>query len=175
MKNLEELTDLAIEIINECCNHPEFTLIDRPLKVNYRARSRWGLCTTYNHGTCSKIEISSLILADDVPDEKTLSTIVHELLHAVKGAAKDGHRGIWKTYADRINKLYPDLEISRCTSAEFFGIDEKTFENKTDFHKYAIGCENCSMIHYSSKLSKTIKHPNLYKCGCCGGKLIRLK
>ncbi len=169
-KNLEELTDQAIAVINIACNYPKFTRIERPLTINYRAKSRWGYCTKDEHLNYSVIEISSRILDDAVPDEATLSTIIHELLHAIKGT--HGHTGLWKKYASMVNYYYPEYKITRTANADFFGLED---DRRPINRKYAIKCTHCGYTHRSSKLSRTIKHPEYYRCSCCGGKLIRIK
>ena len=167
MKNLEQLTDYAIQVINETCGYPEFTKLERPLTINYRAKTRFGQCTTWSKSNRSKIEIASRILDDSIPDEKTLSVIIHELLHAVKGG--QDHTGIWKTYANMINRKYPQYRIERTLPSSYFGL-----ERDKSLQKYGIQCQTCHCIHYSSKLSKSIQHPEMYQCRC-GGKLIRIK
>ena len=167
MKNLEKMTDRAIEIVKECCGENSLTEICRPITINTRATSRWGCCR--KSGNISRIEISSRILRDEVPEDATMSIIVHEVLHACKGTK--GHTGLWKSYAWQVNRKYPELEIARTASAEKFGLEEEQKEIK---RQYAIRCTHCGQMHYSSKLSKSIKFPERYRCGRCGGNLERV-
>ena len=61
--------------------------------VNTRAKNRWGQCKRYLPGLFD-ISISARLLQDSVSDQAAKNTIMHELLHTVKGCY--GHRGKWK-------------------------------------------------------------------------------
>ena len=168
MKDLERMYDEAVEIINECINGVEIHPIKRPLKVNTRAKSRWG-CMKYNRKTGERtIEISSRILADDVPYDATMGTVIHEILHACKGCK--GHQGLWKRYANAINNKYPQYNIQRTSSAEAFGLDS---ESRAVDYKYAIRCVDCGHVYRRSKKTAIIQRPQNYRCKC-GGKLERV-
>lgn len=170
MKDLNKLFNEGLEIVKETCGAHVIGNI-RKVVVNTRAKTRWGLCKKYNSGGHYSgyiIEISDMILQDQVPDDATMSVIVHEILHACNGGFK--HTGAWKVYADWVMSKYPNLTITRTAKAEFFG-----FTNNSEvIRKYAIQCVDCGMTHYSSKLSTTIKYPYRYRCARCGGKLERL-
>lgn len=56
----------------------------RNIEMNARAKSRWGQCNTVKSGVFD-IEISSRLLDDSVEDVITKNTIIHELLHTVRG------------------------------------------------------------------------------------------
>ena len=168
MKDLEKMFDKAIEIVKECVNGVEIRPINRPITINTRAKTRWGCCKYKSTAGACTIEISSRILSDDVPDDATMGTIIHEILHACKGCK--GHGAQWKRYANAVNKKYPQYNITRTSGAEAFGLSDEQNEFR---HKYAIKCMVCGHIHYSSKFSKSIQHPELYRCKC-GGSLKRI-
>lgn len=69
----------------------------RNIEINTRAKCRWGLCRTVKSGVFD-IEISSRLLEDNVEDIVTKNTIIHELLHTVRGC--HGHTGKWKVLAE---------------------------------------------------------------------------
>lgn len=168
MKDLEKMFDRAIEIINECVNGVEIRPIKRPITINTRAKTRWGCCKCKSIlGEC-EIEISSRILRDNVPDDATMGTIIHEILHACKGCK--GHGGQWKRYADAVNRKYPQYNITRTSKADAFGLEDEQDKFR---QKYAIRCIKCGSVHYSSKMSKSIQHPERYRCKC-GGSLERV-
>lgn len=168
MKDLEKMFDKAIEIVKECVNGVEIRPINRPISINTRAKTRWGCCKYRSYtGDCT-IEISSRILGDDVPDDATMGTIIHEILHACKGCK--GHGAQWKRYANAVNRKYPQYNITRTCGADEFGLSDEQDKFR---QKYAIKCVACGHIHYSSKLSKSIQHPEKYQCKC-GGQLIRI-
>ena len=83
--------------------------------VNTRAKNRWGQCKRYLPGLFN-ISISARLLQDSVSDQAAKNTIMHELLHTVKGCY--GHKGKWKVLAMTVNRLLPQYTIKRTTSAE---------------------------------------------------------
>lgn len=64
--------------------------------INTRAKKRWGCCRVVANGVYN-IEISERLLADDVSDQATKNTIMHELIHAVEGCLS--HTGKCKKQA----------------------------------------------------------------------------
>lgn len=135
------------------------------LTVNSRAKSRWG---------CSKqrfisghyyytLEISSMLLGDDVSYLAAMDTMIHELLHC--HFKHRGHTGEWKRCAEMVNKAYPQYNIKRCTSAE-----EKGMTDIRQF-KYAITCERCGTVSEYQRYSKIVKlvetQPGRCRCGKC--------
>lgn len=166
MKNVEALFDESLEIVKKVVGENNLIKINRPVLINTRATSRWGLCKKRNN--IATIEISNRILDDKVPTNAIMSVMIHEILHACKDCS--GHTGTWKYYAEKVNRLYPQYKISRCASSEEFNLKEEQIELK---NKYGIKCIKCGRIHYSSKLSKTIQYPERYRCHC-GGKLERI-
>ncbi len=168
MKDLEKMFDTALDIVSYVIGRENIETITRPISINRRAKSRWGSCTRSKVGI-HKIEISSRILEDSVPDDATMSTIIHEILHACKNGS--GHRGQWSVYADMINRK-THYHITRTTSASTFGITvEKVNINR---HKYGCKCETCGKIIYKSKMTKFIKNPSVYIHRNCGGHFIRV-
>ena len=175
MKNLNKMYVEARDIVTECCGDILETICE--VKVNKRAKSRWGLCKHVDigvNGDCMfggyVIEISSRILADNVPYNATMSTIVHELLHATDA---DGHGKKWQKYARQVMRKHPELKITRTTPASFFGLNQEEV-GLGKARKYAIQCCGCGIIHRSSRLSQSIKHPDWYHCKKCGGKFKRV-
>ena len=168
MRSAVEMVKEAKNIVIASCGDVVGNIVD--VKVNTRARTRWGMCS-YNRYTGNYIiELSSRILQDDVPYNAAMSTAVHEVLHTCKGSVNHGLQ--WRLYASRVMHDHPELKISRETSAEEFGLQDE----QQKFHKkYAIQCESCGNTHYSSRLSKAIKHPEYYRCHYCQGKMVRIK
>ena len=168
MRSAVEMVKEAKNIVIASCGDVVGNIVD--VKVNTRARTRWGMCS-YNRYTGNYIiELSSRILQDDMPYDAAMSTAVHEVLHACNGALN--HGATWQYYAGRVTRNHPELKISRETGAEEFGLQDE----QQKFHeKYAIRCESCGNTHYSSRLSKAIKHPEYYQCHYCHGKMVRVK
>lgn len=166
MTNIEKMVDEALEIIKDCIGEDKLNKIHRPITINSRAKSRWGCCKSGPGGYT--IEISNRLLSSKVPKDEVMNVIIHEILHSCKGGMS--HKGMWKTYAASLNIKYPQYHITRTASAENFGLQE---EQNIIKRQYAIKCTKCGTIHYSSKLSKSIRFPERYRCGRCGGNMVR--
>ena len=135
--------------------------------VNTRAKCRLGQCRKIGIGLF-EINISEALLKDDIDDQIALNTIMHELLHTVKGCFK--HTGKWKTYAEYINSKLPQYNIKRiATQTEMNSI----IERKPPVYKYVLRCTKCGAEIKRQKLSKVITDYKRYRCGKCGGKLER--
>ncbi len=105
MKDLKLLVDECIAELNSIginCGRI------RNIEINTRAKSRWGQCKTVKTGVFD-IEISARLLDDNVDDLAAKNTIIHELLHTVKGC--HGHTGKWKILAEYVNKKFTQYNI----------------------------------------------------------------
>lgn len=137
--------------------------------VNTRAKNRWGQCKRYLPGLFD-ISISARLLQDNVSDQAAKNTIMHELLHTVKGCY--GHKGKWKVLAMTVNRLLPQYTIKRTTSAEEKGLESIRRERT---NRYAVKCDHCGKEYYREKVSKLIQHPDKFRCGVCGNSLTRVR
>lgn len=137
--------------------------------VNTRAKCRWGLCKQYLPGLYD-ISIAERILQDNVSDQAAKNTILHELLHTVKGC--HGHKGKWKELAAKVNRLFPQYTIKRATSYEEKGLEYKPKERT---NRYAVKCTHCGKEYYREKESKLIQYPDKYRCGVCNNPLKRIR
>lgn len=137
--------------------------------VNTRAKCRWGLCKQYLPGLYD-ISIAERILQDNVSDQAAKNTILHELLHTVKGC--HGHKGKWKELAAKVNRLLPQYTIKRATSYEEKGLEYKP---KKRTNRYAVKCTHCGKEYYREKESKLIQYPDKYRCGVCNNPLKRIR
>lgn len=134
------------------------------LKVNTRAKSRWGLCRRLGYNAY-EIEISDCLLEGNVDPYALLNTVVHELIHSAPGCMK--HTGEWKEYAEKFNAYYPGFNIKRCTSAEEKGMESR---RKEPDYKYIFVCEDCGQVIKRQRRSKFVEHSENFRCGKCGGK-----
>ena len=137
-------------------------------EVNTRAKRRWGLCTHYPDGTY-KISISSRLLQDDVEVYGAVNTIIHELLHTVKGCNNHGKE--WQRMADKVNRAY-GYNIKRCSSAEEKGVPDIEVMPNAVKHKFV--CEGCGQVITRTKESKFTKNYQNYHCGRCKGKFTKV-
>ena len=122
LKEYVQLKDFEM-MIKECMEEVEAVGL-KPGKIskwviNSRAKSRWGLCKKTGINTF-EIQIAERLLGDDVSDLACKDTIVHEILHTCRGC--HGHTGLWKSYADLMNRTY-GYSIKRTTSS----MDNSTF------------------------------------------------
>ena len=136
------------------------------IKVNTRAKSRWGLCKKLPKGW--EIEISDRLLTEDATQEALMDTFIHELLHTVKGC--QNHGPVWKAYAKVLNDKY-GYNIKRCTTAEEKGMPKYTHQIQA---KYKITCLGCGCENHYMRRTRAVqyiqKKPINSSCYCnlCG-------
>jgi len=166
MKDLEKLA-------NECLNDLFHIGIEPGYiagwKINTRAKRRWGQCKCIASGIY-EISIASSLLQDNLSDKAAKDTIMHELLHAVKGC--NGHKGKWLELANKVNRLLPQYTIKRTTSHTEKGLECAPRERNI---RYVLKCTCCQREVRREKMTKVIRFPEQYRCATCGGKLIRTK
>lgn len=164
MKNIEYLKK-ELEVCKQMAAESNIKIGKiRDIKINTRAKKRWGLCSYTSNGFI--IEISSSLLQDDVSREALMNTLMHEVLHTVDGCMNHGKQ--WKYYAGIINLKY-GLNIKSATTAA-----EKKIEDN-DSYNYIIACPKCGYQWKYIRMSKCVKHPERFShTGCCKDGLIRI-
>lgn len=136
------------------------------IKVNTRARARFGCCRRYNRSFGKDyfvIEISSFV--EDATDEKLKNIIAHEVLHTVEGCYNHGKK--WKSMANALNEGL-GYNITTTTTYDKVGIIEP--KGKEEF-QYEIKCLKCGKVIFRKRSCNLTKHTGRYRCGFCGGKL----
>lgn len=165
MKNIEYLKK-ELEVCKQMAAESNIKIgkiID--IKINTRAKKRWGLCSHSLNGFT--IEISSSLLQDNVSREALMNTLMHEVLHTVDGCMNHGKQ--WKYYAGIINLKY-GLNIKASTTAA-----EKKIEDN-DSYNYIIACPKCGYQWKYIRMSQCVKHPERFShTGCCKDGLIRIR
>lgn len=141
---------------------------------NTRARKRWGQIKAIPGGY--SININSALLDERNDDKGLINTILHELLHSVKGCMNHGEN--WKRQADKVYRAY-GIEIKRTSSAEEKGVAEETripYKPRRIDHsiKYMFECTCCGQMIKRERASKFTKNPGNYKCAICGGKFAQI-
>lgn len=137
--------------------------------INSRAKSRWGCCK-YNPKTRDfVIEINVVLLSADYT--ALMNTLIHELLHAHESRIHDGHLGMWKVYAEKVNHYYPEYTIKRCTSAEEKGLTNyRNNSRRNEGYKYIIVCDGCGNVDKYRRKSKVVSdilaNPKHSNCWC---------
>ena len=138
--------------------------IDPHVKINTRAKKRFGMCIMKN-GSYT-IELSSVMLTS--PEDSCMQTLCHELIHTCKGCGNHGRT--FKRYADILNRRY-GYNIQRTNSAEEMGIPEPEIRKSAN---YILKCQKCGAEIVRSRYSNVIARPSHYRCRC-GGSLKRIK
>ena len=133
--------------------------------VNTRATKRWGSCKKESPDAY-EISISSRLLQADVSVQAVKNTIMHELLHTVKGTK--GHTGLWRKLATQVNQRLPGYSIQRTTSYEEKGIQPAE-------SRYVLRCTHCGKEYHRQRMSQLVRTPQKYRCGLCGHTLQRIK
>lgn len=137
--------------------------IDPEIIINSRAKKRLGLCRKVLGKYDYQIEINSLLL--ELNEEKAMNTMVHEILHTVKGCMN--HGSTWARHANTMSIKY-GYDISRTSSYEKLGIEAPEA-------KFTVKCKGCGIETHRNRKSKLITHTSLYRCGYCNGQLSLIK
>ncbi len=163
MRNLKEYTIRCMKEL-EAVGIEYGNIIE--VKVNTRAKKRWGQCRAVPGGYSINI---NAVLLDERNDEQGLKeTIIHELLHSCKGCMN--HSEKWKRLATKVNRAY-NYNIKRCSTAEDKGVQEETTPISLHTVNYVIKCNKCGCTYTRTRMSKVVQHPERYRCRCCGGGL----
>ena len=165
MIDIYELYSEGRSIVEECCGDVIGDITD--ISINTRSKRRWGQCHFNRSNNTFQLQISSRILADEIPYEATLSVMIHEILHACEGG--QSHKGMWKVYAKKVMDKYPELTITRVTPASYFGLQSRQIQQK-----YAIRCDNCGKVIHRARMSKVIKYAEYCTHRNCGGHFTRV-
>lgn len=129
--------------------------IDPVVRVNHRARTRFGCCIQKNGRYY--IELSGRML--DANESAVRQVLCHEVLHSCRGCANHGQR--WKLYAARMGEMY-GYDITRTDSFEKLGIvDDRPV-------KFLVTCQKCGRQLPRMKRSPLVEHPERYRCSCGG-------
>lgn len=142
--------------------------------TNDKAQSRWGCCRKVGYNGF-RIEINPILLMDKVDDVALYNTMIHELLHTVKGCWS--HTGRWKLLADKVNQEY-GLHVQRVDGDKdddaVAEIEKKQREKRERKNKYFIGCPECGAKWGYATCCQAVQHPEWYRCRKCKVKLINL-
>lgn len=163
MKNLHKLAAECIAELKSIGINPCPVI---SYSVNTRAVKRWGQCVTHSDGTCD-ISISHRLLQDDVADQAAKNTIMHELLHSVRGA-NGGHTGKWAQLASMVNIRLPQYNIERTTNSKVLGLEPVA-------PRYIVECPTCKKQWTRHRMTKFIQSPGRFRCNNCGTPIVRVQ
>lgn len=136
------------------------------IKLNGRAKTRWGLCH-YNHDDDSyTIEIAACLICDTTPVEALTNTMMHELIHTVDGCMN--HKQPWKSIAEKVNEAY-GYNVQRVNSYKNEEGVNPLRTNK-DYH-YIVTCQSCNSVFKYIRNCHTVESCRKNNATCsCGGK-----
>lgn len=170
----DEVKARAKELYPEHFENYTITLVVR------ETRRQLGSCTFLNYASnnknagCSPLRAEISISKYLRDEEYVRRVLVHEFGHFV--APNQHHSAIWKMRADKIGAKWGIVCHTKATYEEFFAfrLGQAFYqEEKTPTPKYMLVCQQCGNVIYRSRLSKSVRRPDKYKCGRCGGKLVR--
>ena len=139
------------------------------VKMNTRAKSRWGNCK--REFGVYKIDINADLLDERNNYQALVETLAHEILHTIEGCWNHGPK--WKAAADRVNAMY-GTHIQRSSTQEEKGVAYRTLPTlRNETAKYKLVCKKCGHEYLYKRCTKAIQHPENYRCACCKGELRR--
>lgn len=108
---------------------------------------------------------------EKIPDENLArlrfeTCMIHELIHTIPGC--NNHGTNFKRVGYMVKRKYPQYDISRCTSAEEFGV----IPEEAKPAKYIIKCNHCK--HEYNYRRKPKYAVSMYKCSKCGSNQLKL-
>ena len=166
---MRELKNIADECITELKSMGIKCGKVRKWEINNRAKCRLGQCVRVSIGVFD-ISIAGFLLDENTDIFLLKNTVIHELLHTVKGCFK--HTGKWKLLAEMVNENYPQYNVKRtfdrAVIADIADIKEPTY-------RYILKCKNCGLEIKRQRKSKAVINYKNYRCGKCGGNLERIK
>ena len=131
------------------------------IKINTRAKTRFGCCKKTAHGYT--VELCERVL--QAGETACREIIAHELLHTCYNCLNHGKN--WHKYADKMNKAY-GYSIKSTHKSEELGVE-------SDYNaKYVLICQSCGAEIKRMKMSRLIKYYRSYRCKC-GGELKLIK
>lgn len=158
MRDLKTYIKKAINMLESAGVHCG-NIID--CEVNTRAK-RWGQCRKVPDGYV--ISINASLLDERNAEDGLMNTILHELIHSVKGCFNHGKN--WKAVAEKINRKY-GYNIKRISSAEEKGVSSETIPKRNV--KYKFVCSGCGAEVVRERASKFTNNCQNYHCAKCGG------
>lgn len=166
-------------VYRECIE--ELDVLDIPygnitkVEVNYRAKSRWGLCKRMAsaYETKYEIQISVDLLMSNATEKGLKETVIHEILHTCPNCMC--HTGEWKRLADLVNDCY-NYNVKRTNTAEDKGLDENEVMKRrvTSTPKYVFKCKGCGAFCVKTRACDFTRYPYLYYCKRCGGNFVKI-
>ena len=165
---IEELENLNIPIADDI-----YFKIRQDLSSSFATcirRTNW-LNGSYEYEIEINKSLIEMYLNKTISEKVVKDTIVHELLHTIKGCMNHGK--LWKTYAKIVNSVY-GYNIQRCSSYKEMGITDSNLLDTLKNTRYKLECKQCGQVISRNRMCDVIRYYDRYKCRC-GGKFKRIK
>ena len=167
---VQEIFNMAVQI----CEDNGYKPVKLIPKCGYTTRQNvYGVCLERRYRNTKEVIYTQVKVnkkfAEKANEQQMLNTLLHECLHSACGA-DEHHGGKWAIAAKTLNDKC-GYQLS--AKADFEDENGETISAKAD--KYIIQCKSCGNKWFYSRLSKSVKNPNLYRCGICNGELERIK
>ena len=156
---VERLDALLAQVIGQArdLSVPVSGSIDPHVRVNTRARTRFGCCR--REGGRYTVEVAAALLEAD--ESAVCRILAHEVLHTCPGCANHGRR--WKHWAGIMSNRF-GYDIHRTDSHESLGLEDDRPV------RWLVVCRSCGKTMPRMKRSALVEHPERYRCRC-GGRL----
>lgn len=133
-----------------------------------RKRRTWGNCRRDVFGNYT-ITVNQIFLEETNSDYGLKDTLMHELLHTCPGCLNHGPE--WQYWAERVNRAY-GYHIKRTSNAEEKRVKDNADDGRPVYH---LKCLHCGQDIVKFRMCESVRHPEDFRCGRCGGNLIRTK
>jgi predicted SprT family Zn-dependent metalloprotease len=135
--------------------------ISPQVEISTRAITRWGCCKREGKkGPKAKYTIQVALKVACGPEKTLRQVVAHEILHTIPGG--EGHRGVWKEHAARMNEKY-GYQIKRTSSPETMGID---LSERPPL--FLVSCKKCGKSQPRYRATSVTRNPKGYRCTCGG-------
>ena len=142
-----------------------------------RRKKAYGLCSRkynrYEQRFDYEITFSKYFIMG-CTEKQFMNCAMHELLHCLYFS--DGHKGMWKITADKLNKKY-GLNISRTNYYTDENGKEVVAANSiaSNHVEYVLRCKKCGKLITRHRMGKVVQFPELYRHDTDNGELERIK
>ena len=154
---MERLDTLLEKVIGQAkeLSVPVSDFIDPHVRVNTRARNRFGCCRPEGKGYV--IEVSAALL--EAEEDAVCRVLAHEVLHTCPGCSNHGPR--WKRWAGIMSRQF-GYDIHRTDSYAGLGLEDDRPV------RWLVVCHSCGKSIPRMKRSALVEHPERYRCRCGG-------
>lgn len=176
MRDLQEYFRKAMAIVEDCGIQQNYRIVE--VKTFRKNAVKWGICEMNKKTETAVIKINPNLLDESIfpADDGLINTLIHEILHACANW-EDMHDGMWKYYADKVERI-AGIKIKSCSSEEDKGMSDEAIQKSIEEriikkNKYILQCPKCLHNWGFARMCDKVKYPQLYSCGKCKTTLVR--